>query len=474
MAGIVPLSVPYVEGGLPPQNIWKTSDSYTTPTDMYFTIRSQKIISQGHPYWGNDTMPLNSPNQWRVMCLDLPDPNSFNIAQEGIALKSKKYLWQLKGFRINMDGEIGNSVETNVHFDPEYDTSDPPVAKNFTNLSYTPPLQQTICVGCRPAYGVYFTPRDFDNGNEADFIPEVKEIHDGDLIPVGFGNVNINPLLESGKKQYLNGKDYYPAIMALNPQNIPKVLAEIDMAMEDTGDRDFIIVKREQVFSQSIVQSKRPNQDRPPDAEDWLYKANWSIPSGSVISSLNDIYNKTYWVNRGEHQNNCLAWDDKFYFTFCDNYRARSFVLPVWNQAGDVDKGPKLALRYIRQFQVEAIVRLVEVTLEAELIQYLYRINRQLVEKWGYGWSSFKNPSNSTFFQNHVKNEEEEYSREPEVNCLYFDMTGHVSSDMGSTKIGRHFKSIMSPEEIEVAKKLENNKTKGQRAPSSKRPRTRK
>lgn len=448
MAGLPPLSISYVEGGLPPQHLWKTSDEYTKATDMYFTIRSQKIVLQGQPYCPIDASgtPFVSPNQWRVLCCALPDPNNFSISQQGAALSDRKYIWQLKGFRINREGELGSSIEQNAKFDPEWNDSTPAQPQNARNLTYTPPLQQTICVGCRPALGSTWVPQNFSSDDEnKDFVERITEINDGDLIQVGFGNVDIQPMIDAAKELRIFPERYYPAIMVLNPDKKTKNLSDIAMQMEDTGDRDFIIIRREQCFSQQIVTSRTGDFEHGAGSNADIFDPNWSIPSGSVISSLNDIFNKTYWMNRAEHQNNCLAWDEKFYFTFCDNFRGRAKVFPISDLSEK--KIPKLAMRYTYVFQVEAIVRLVEVKLEAELIQYLYRINRNLLNKWGYGWTSYPAPGvagtngNGTFRLGAPKHEEIEEEKE-EITCLYVDMSGAVSSDMGSTQVGRHFKQL--------------------------------
>lgn len=440
MAGTPFLSIPFAEGGLPPQSIWKTSDQYTTPTELYFTIKSERIVLQGHPYFQSTDVPFVSPQQWRVFKLQLPEPNNFNISQQGAALTDVKYIWQLKGFKINREGPIRAGCELNKNFDPKtIPLTDP------DKLVYDVPAQQHIVVGCQPCKGIHYEPHGFTNQAVPYLTSHDTEIEDGDLSPSGFGNLDINPFLTASQVPKLCTENFFPITMLSNPGNPCKAISDINMDEEETGDRNFIHIHREQSYSREFIISNQKDREEPPQFAS-SFSATWNIPSGSVLSSLNDIFGKRYWINRGEHQNNCLAWNDEFYFTVLDNTRGWNFVFPT---AGSSDVLPKIAVRHVEVFQIEAVVRLVKVQLEAELIQYLYRMNKDLLNKWGYGWTRRGLPASeyhSGYQMGPNVQPEEDDEEAPEFKALSIDFTGRVHSDLGKTDIGRHYKTYLESE----------------------------
>lgn len=451
MAGIFPLSVPYAEGGLPPAKILKTSDEYTKPTDWYFTIKSQKVALQGHPFFAvKDSttstvkVPWVSPQQYRVMELHLPCPNNFSISQNFSALQDEKFIWQLKGFRINREGVLRAGVESNKKFDLAAVVLESESVELFNEVNETskklvfdPPAAQHIVVGCKPTLGVHYDFTQIEASQTPLLKPVQTEIRDGDLSPMGFGNININTLKAQNEEEdedlnQTKRENFFPSTMVYNPEIPCKMISDIDMTMEETGDRNFIHIHREQSYSKEYMESGKTDYEQ--GGKD-IFSTYWNLPSGSVISSLNDIFNKNYWLNKGEHQNNCLAWDDIFFFTVMDNTRGGSIVFPVQD---------KICIRHIEIYQLEVVVRLVKVKLEAELIQYLYRINRNLLTKWGYGWNVFQGTqgSGSSFSIGPIEEKplEEENEEELVISAnIKVDFNGEVHSDLRKTLLGTEF-----------------------------------
>lgn len=452
MSGTPSLTIPFAEGGLPPQNIWKTSDQYTTGTDLYFTIKSERIVLQGHPYFGSSDVPFVSPQQWRVFKLQMPEPNNFNISQQGTALSDVKYIWQLKGFKINREGPIRAGCELNKNFDPKTVPQTDP-----DKLVYDVPATQHIVVGCRPCLGVHYVPHGFTNDATPYLTAVDSEIQDGELSPSGFGPLDIDPMVTWTGTPKLPVDCFFPVTMLNNPKNPCKSISDINMDEEETGDRNFIHIHREQSYSKEFIISNQKDREEPTRYKE-AFSATWNIPSGSVLSSLNDIFNKRYWINRGEHQNNCLAWNDEFFFTVLDNTRGWNFVFPT---TGTSDVLPKMAIRHMEVFQIEAVVRLVKVKLEAQLIQYLYRMNKDLLNKWGYGWTRNNLPTShyQSGFQMGPMIEEESPEEEEEVfRALAIDFTGRVHNDLGKTDVGRHYRQYLASEEFTGCSQLVNNK----------------
>lgn len=474
MSGNIHLTVPYIEGGVPGQNILKSSDSYTRETGVVFAIESEEIILQGNPrdqqLLTDPKIPLLNPNEYRVFRNKLPEPNAFGVLEQYVSLKEKKYLWKLKGIRINRNGEQQKLAEGNPKFD-KFTKSDAD-EETSSVLVYDPPLKQKIILGCKPCLGYYFpvlniTPKaepvcEMDcsgcpccreclpekepgtAGADAEKPillgrPMVVEIMDGDMADIGFGNIDVSNLVR---------KDLFPQIMGIRQNSPCKSIAKIEMKKENTGDRDFFIFERDQshlkeMFFSANMQTDVGNEGYPL----------WSIPDGSTTSSLNDLMNRTIWLNKAEGANNCLAWDDEFYFTVLDNTRGQSIIL---NKKEEGTKSVSLVTRHVQIYQIEAIVELVEVTLEAELLQYIYRINRNLMNKWGYGidrathaLSPHYPPFNNLDLKTKEPDEEEVPFRAIDIN--FNGSTNHQMHNMENlhkTLIGQHYIRDFGPPQI--------------------------
>ncbi|QXT57756.1 L1 [Rhinella marina papillomavirus 1] len=409
MAGIPSLGIQLVEGGIPPQKLLKTSDAYTTSTDFWFTVQSKIVTLQGNPFeefkQDDKTVPFVSPLQFRVVKLNLPDPNSMSIQGMSQSLNSRRFFWQLKGFSIHRQQPRAHPYTSRVKWDSGTAVED-------FNLVFDPPTRQFIIIGAKPALGTYF---EWDNAKAGVLIKKVSEIEDGDLVDVGFGTLKV-------PDQY---KSQFPNIMS---KAQTKDIALLDMLEEETGDRLFTFLDREQSFAKTFEATKLQSGETKEE-----YECAWTIPSGGLVSSLNDIFNKSFWINKSGHENNCVAWDNSFFFTFCDTTRGQIYSLPNSDGTGAL-------MRFVSEFQIEAVVRLVSVTLESQFLQYINRINKGLLSKWGFGFSDdSKMPQRSYILEPKMDTSEEEEEQEVihQHKHLILEISGEVHENVEHTCCGR-------------------------------------
>lgn len=455
MAGNIHLTVPFIEGGVPGSNILKSSDSYTRDTGVIFAIESEEIILQGSPRAKSDDtepkMPILNPNEYRVFRNKLPEPNAFGILEQYVSLKEKKYLWKLRGVRINRNGPQLKLPEYNLQFD-KFGSN----AAKVSQLLYDPPLNQKIILGCKPCLGYHFPVLNIPDNEvhvcEMDCAncpccceddppvkaaaeppvmlgkPIITEIMDGDMSDIGFGTIDMRNKVRA---------DLFPTIMFLRSDSPCKEIAKIEMKKEMTGDRDFFIFERSQSHTKEIFPSNST-------AANVVGPAIFGIPDGSVVSSLNDLMNRTIWLNKAEGANNCLAWDDEFYITVLDNTRGGSVILNK-TKPDDFTTGT-LVTRAVQIYQIECIVELVEVSLEAELLQYMYRINRNLMNKWGYGIDRATHPQSQNYPFNNldIKTEDPGDDSIP-FKTIDINFNGstnhkiHSTENIQKTLIGQHY-----------------------------------
>lgn len=191
----------------------QSTDEYIQRTDIYYHANSDRLLTVGHPYFDvRDTadnskilVPKVSGNQYRAFRLLLPDPNRFALVDMNIYNPEKERLvWACRGLEIGRGQPLGVGTTGHPLFNKVKDTEN---ANNYIvtskddrqDTSFDPKQVQMFIIGCTPCMGEYWDaakPCDADAGQgkcpPLELINSV--IQDGDMIDIGFGNINNKTL----------------------------------------------------------------------------------------------------------------------------------------------------------------------------------------------------------------------------------------------------------------------------------------
>nr|QWY26501.1 MAG: L1 [Urolophus aurantiacus papillomavirus 1] len=461
----LPLTVPgVIEGGVPvDRRLLRTTNEYTTGTGFLFTVKTEEFVFLGDPYRGREgppAVPLVSPNQWRCFCLQLPDPNTMTMGSlaNAYSLQEYRYVYKLKGFRVNRGGPLGASPALNKVFNsvghplplskearreldrPEgnrVDGREGVVEHNTLGpMCMDSPQLQSIIVGNKPTLGSYWVGPFNDPHRENKIGKVVEEISDGDIIPVGFGNIDAKTWETAGKAG-AQPEYQFPSIMYQGKCIYPDAM---ENDKDEFGDRSFVTLIREQCMPKHWLLQ----DGLEPTETAWDFGTAPNM-SGGLFANGVDIFNKDYWIQMTNHPNQALLWDSKCYFTCCDNTRGTT----VSQTSGEFN-AQSIGLGFYKEFwhsevyQLQAVVELCKVKLEAELLQFIVRFNKQLIEDWGLSFGPYKQPTISK--GNVLMGPEEVDAEMPEEEervsthrCWTFDCNGKITDRLHTTEIGQTF-----------------------------------
>lgn len=398
-----------------------STDEYVTPTNIYFHANTERLLTVGHPYYDivdpvdekTITVPKVSANQYRVLRLRLPDPNRFALIDTTIYNPERERLvWRLQGIEIDRGGPLGVGTTGHPLFDKLGDTENPSayqnvptdVVDNRQNLSFDPKQNQMFIVGCAPAIGQHWdlaTPCDNPPPQKGS-CPPIKLVHspiqDGDMCDIGLGAVNFSTFSASRADAPLE---------VIN--SICKWPDFIQMTKEIYGDRCFFYGKREQVYARhmfckdgvngdSIPQSNNPEdhdrfflepEENAPPKNGLGNHSYFPTPSGSLVTSESQLFNRPFWVHKAQGNNNGIAWGNELFVTIADNTRNTNYILSVYTGDSPIDNQYKYKstqfrhyLRHTEEYEVEIIMQLCKITLDADILAHINAMNPAILDEW--------------------------------------------------------------------------------------------
>nr|QZE11850.1 MAG: late protein 1 [Ailuropoda melanoleuca papillomavirus 5] len=393
---------------LPPQPTTKVlnTEDYVTRTSIYYHTSSGRLLTVGHPFWEilsddqkNVLIPKVSPNQYRVFRLLLPDPNNFAFGDKSLFNpETERLVWGVKGIEIDRGQPLGLSVTGSSLYDKNNDVENPnrwypnePEKDARVNLAFDPKQTQMFILGCKPAVGEHWIQsrkcekQAYDQGQCPAIELKNSTIEDGDMVDIGFGAMDFNILQKNRSGVPLDIND-----------TVCKYPDYIKMANDPYGDSSFFFVRREQMYArhfftksgklgkETVPEKKLLKRKEDPDKSGTTNY--FCTPSGSLVSTEGQLFNRPYWIQRSQGQNNGIAWQNQLFLTVVDNTRGTLLNINVENQnvVGDDFEASKYNsyLRHVEEFDISLILQLCKVKLTPENLALIHTMNAAIIEDW--------------------------------------------------------------------------------------------
>lgn len=394
----------------PPKPIARvqSTDEYVVPTSFFAHASTERLLTVGHPYFeikkdDKVVVPKVSGNQYRVFRLMLPDPNKFLAQKELYNPDRERLVWRLRGLEIGRGGPLGVGTTGHPLFNKLGDTENPnkyqnPSNDNRQNVSLDPKQTQMFIVGCAPCTGEHWDAAKPCGELVQGDCPPIQlvnsVIQDGDMCDIGFGAMNFKTLQED--------KSGVPLDIVSSSCKWPDFLK---MTNEIYGDRLFFFGRREQVYARhyfvrnGFLGEPIPKNDQDVSPYYWKPAANqdqkadashiyFGTPSGSLVSSDGQLFNRPFWLQRAQGNNNGVCWGNNLFITLVDNTRNVNFTINQKNSHTDdyAAHNFKQYLRHVEQFEISCIFQICKVTLDADVLAHINAMDPSILEDWNLGF----------------------------------------------------------------------------------------
>nr|ATP66839.1 L1 protein [Rodent papillomavirus] len=462
----------YLPPSTPVARVMNT-DEFIVPTNIFCHANSDRLLTVGHPYFDiteddKVTVPKVSGNQFRVFRLKFPDPNRFALPQNEVYNPDKERLvWRLRGLEIGRGGPLGIGTTGHPLFNKLGDTENPTryqaggAKDNRQNTSFDPKQTQMFIVGCQPCTGEHWDVAKACGALNAGDCPPIQLVNsiiqDGDMCDIGFGNMNFKALQED--------KSGAPLDIVSTKCKWPDFLR---MTNEPYGDRMFFFGRREQLYARhyftrnGTVGEPIPNAVAPSNfyyAPDTAQEQKtigphiyFGTPSGSLVSSDGQLFNRPFWLQRAQGNNNGVCWSNELFITLVDNTRNTNFTISMKTQTPNPDvydsSNFKNYLRHVEQFELSLVLQLCKVPLTPNVLAHLNTMNPDILEDWNLGFIPPPQQPLSDDYryinslatrcpdQNPPKEKEDPYK---DYSFWTVDLTERFSQDLDQFPLGRKF-----------------------------------
>nr|WJJ59315.1 MAG: L1 protein [Leptonychotes weddellii papillomavirus 10] len=446
-----------------------STDDYVQRLNLFYHAESERLLSVGNPYFAvngvNGTVKVQkvSPNQYRVFRAKLPDPNAFAFSDGYVYnAETERLVWALRGVEVSRGQPLGLGLSGhplfNRQIDVENNTKGPPQPNkdNRQNMAHDVKQTQVLIVGCIPATGEHWQPSETCDKRP---LPE-KEcpslelantvIQDGDMCDIGYGAMDFDKL------------QYTKADVPLDiVKSVCKYPDYIKMSKDVTGDSLFFFSRREQMYTRHFFTREGvPGEDVP----DELYLKNvdkqrpiknhsyFGTPSGSLVSSDAQIFNRPYWLQRAQGRNNGICWNNEVFVTVVDNTRGTVFNISVKKTAAEQEVYDAQNFyefcRHCEEFELSFIFQLCKVALVPETLAHIQAIHPSVLDNWNLGLQ----PPQSTLLEDKYRypksaatpcprKEPPKPPDDPYANNTFWniDLTESFSADLDQYPLGRKF-----------------------------------
>ncbi|ANG09004.1 L1 [Human papillomavirus type 194] len=465
---------------LPPQPVARVleTDEYVKGTSIYFHAGTDRLLTVGHPYFpirdvadrNKILVPHVSGSQFRVFRMKLPDPNRFALIEKGIYNpEHQRLVWKLRGLEVGRGGPLGIGTTGHPLYNKLNDTENPnkyikQSDDNRQDVSLDPKQTQLFIVGCAPPIGEHWdvakpcAGAQFNKGDCPPIQLVNSVIQDGDMCDIGFGAVNNAKFQEDKSSATLD--------TIATTTKWPDFLK---MGKDIYGDSLFFYGRREQVYARhyfcragtmgdAIPEPFEPTSDYfigAQDGQDQKTIAShvyFGTPSGSLVSSESQVFNRPYWLQRAQGTNNGICWGNNLFVTVVDNTHNTNFTLSVKKEGADNDYKYKASdfnqfLRHVEEFEMEFIFQLCIVPLDADVLAHLNVMNPSILEEWQL---SFVPPPPSgiedayrfiTSTATRCPDQQPVEKVDPYAEFTFWtvDLTDRFSSELSQFSLGRRF-----------------------------------
>ncbi|AAA79318.1 L1 [Macaca mulata papillomavirus 1] len=391
---------------LPPVPVSKvvSTDEYVSRTSIYYHAGSSRLLAVGHPYYavkkGNNkvSVPKVSGLQYRVFRVRLPDPNKFGLPDANFYdPNTQRLVWACLGVEVGRGQPLGVGTSGHPLLNKLDDTENGPKvaggqgADNRECVSMDYKQTQLCMLGCKPPVGEHWGKGNPCTTGAAGDCPALElvnsVIQDGDMVDTGYGAMDFNALQAN--------KSDVPIDICTSVCKYPDYLK---MASDPYGDSLFFYLRREQMFVRHLFNRAGTMGDSVPD--DLYIKGSGSnvklashvfypTPSGSMVTSDAQLFNKPYWLQKAQGHNNGICWGNQVFLTVVDTTRSTNMTLCA-STASTVttpynNESFKEYLRHVEEFDLQFIFQLCKVTLNTEVMAYIHSMDASILEDWNFG-----------------------------------------------------------------------------------------
>nr|AEI61077.1 late protein L1 [human papillomavirus 31]QNM66773.1 L1 [human papillomavirus 31] len=394
---------------LPPVPVSKvvSTDEYVTRTNIYYHAGSARLLTVGHPYYSipksdnpkKIVVPKVSGLQYRVFRVRLPDPNKFGFPDTSFYNpETQRLVWACVGLEVGRGQPLGVGISGHPLLNKFDDTENSnryaggPGTDNRECISMDYKQTQLCLLGCKPPIGEHWgkgSPCSNNAITPGDCPPlELKNsvIQDGDMVDTGFGAMDFTALQDT--------KSNVPLDIC---NSICKYPDYLKMVAEPYGDTLFFYLRREQMFVRHFFNRSGAVGESVPN--DLYIKGSGSTatlanstyfptPSGSMVTSDAQIFNKPYWMQRAQGHNNGICWGNQLFVTVVDTTRSTNMSVCAAIANSDTtfkSSNFKEYLRHGEEFDLQFIFQLCKITLSADIMTYIHSMNPAILEDWNFG-----------------------------------------------------------------------------------------
>jgi hypothetical protein len=446
-----------------------STDEYVQRTNLFYHAGSSRLLAVGHPFFpiknnsGKVIVPKVSGHQYRVFRVKLPDPNKFGFSETTLVTSdTQRLVWGCVGVEIGRGQPLGVGISGHPYLNKYDDIENPsgygtsPGQDNRENVAMDYKQTQLCIVGCTPPMGEYWgkgVPCSTSGITQGDCpVIELKSevIEDGDMVDTGFGALDFASLQAS--------KSDVPLDLCNTKSKYPDYLG---MAAEPYGNSLFFFLRREQMFVRHFFNKAGTTGDAVPQD---LYIAGtgnrakiagsiyYSTPSGSLVTSDSQLFNKPLWMQKAQGHNNGICFGNQVFVTVVDTTRSTNLTLcasteSVLPTTYDNTKF-KEYLRHAEEFDLQFIFQLCIITLNPEVMTYIHTMDASLLEDWNFGVSPPATASledTYRFLANKAitcqKNVPPKAKEDPYKNYTFWDvdLTERFSAQLTQFPLGRKF-----------------------------------
>uniref|UniRef100_A0AAU7E3V6 Major capsid protein L1 n=1 Tax=Mops bat papillomavirus TaxID=3141892 RepID=A0AAU7E3V6_9PAPI len=406
---------------IPPQPITRavSTDEFVHRLNVFYHASTERLLMVGHPYFSiekqppppatSDDFPLKvpkvSPYQYRVFRLKLPNPNEFVFPDKSAYNPdTERLVWACRGLEIGRGGPLGIGLVGHPYLNKFEDVENIPLVdaavrlnaqvnnQDFRrNTAFDGKQTQMFMVGNHPPVGTYWTlaKKCKEQPEDDDIAPPIelkdKIIEDGQMGDYGFGNLDTKTLAAN--------KSDFPLDMVDEVVVYPDYLK---MTRELFGNSLWFYARREQMYARHYFNrysQQQQDEEAIPTEIAWLgqqapydkysYTAG---PSGSLVSTDTQLFNRPYWMSRAQGLNNGICWNNEMFITVLDTTRGTNFNIsvseaatPPENYQGD---NYKEFVRHVEEYEISLIFQLCKVKLTAETLAYLHNMDPRIIDLW--------------------------------------------------------------------------------------------
>ncbi|CRH63681.1 L1 (late) protein [Chlamydia trachomatis] len=398
---------------LPPAPVSRivNTEDYITRTGIYYYAGSSRLITLGHPYFKIPKsnymaeIPKVSAFQYRVFRVHLPDPNKFGLPDPNLYNSdTDRLVWGCVGVEVGRGQPLGVGLSGHPLFNKYDDTENSHIVNGDVNqdtrdnISVDNKQTQLCIIGCAPPIGEHWA-----KGNVCKNVASQVQvgdcpplelvssvIEDGDMIDTGFGAMDFSELQAT--------KSDVPLDIS---QSVCKYPDYLKMSADTYGNSMFFYLRREQIFARhyfnragsvgdsipSNLYIKGSGAGRDPIGS-YVYTP---TPSGSLVTSDSQIFNKPYWLHRAQGHNNGICWNNQLFITCVDTTRSTNLTISTATTAPSSISSPfkptefKQYLRHGEEYELQFIFQLCKITLTAEIMAYLHTMDPTILEQWNFG-----------------------------------------------------------------------------------------